>query len=203
MNNINEYINSGILELFVLGKTSDEETREVIKLSELHSEIKNEIEEISAALQIHSSLNVAEPTKNTKAFVLATIDYSERLKNGEAVSTPPILNANSKPSDYDEWTKRPDMFLPEDADETYGKIIGANAQATTIISWLKVLSPTEIHENEFERFLILEGTCDITIGETVHHLKAGDYKEIPLFLPHSLVVTSSIPCKVILQRVAA
>lgn len=203
MKNINEYINSGILELFVLGKTSTEETREIIKLAELHPEIKYEIEEISKALQTHSLSRVAEPTKNTKAFVLANIDYSERLKNGEQISFPPILNANSKIEDYSEWTNRPDMFLPEDADETYGKIIGANSEATTIITWLKKESPIEVHKTEFERFLILEGTCDITIGATVYHLKTGDYKEIPLFIPHSLIVTSKTPCKVILQRVAA
>jgi mannose-6-phosphate isomerase-like protein (cupin superfamily) len=203
MNNINEYINSGILELFVLGKTSAEETLEVSKLAELHPEIKHEIDEISNALQIHSSSKSKNLSENVKAFVLATIDYSERLTNGEQVSFPPILNTSSKIDDYNEWILRPDMVLPEDADDTFGKVIGANAEATTIITWLKKGSPVETHETEFERFLILEGTCDITIGTTVHNLKAGDYKEIPLYEPHSLVVTSNTPCKVILQRVAA
>ena len=65
------------------------------------------------------------------------------------------------------------------------------------------MTSPEIHTKEYERFLIIEGTCDIKIGDDVFHLKAGDYKEIPLFIEHSLIVTSDIPCKVILQRVAA
>ena len=65
------------------------------------------------------------------------------------------------------------------------------------------MAPEEIHTNEFERFLIVEGSCDIQIGETVHQLQAGDFLSIPLFENHFVTVTSSIPCKVILQRVAA
>ena len=65
------------------------------------------------------------------------------------------------------------------------------------------MSPIEVHTNELESFLILEGTCDITIGEEVHHLVTGDFISIPLHIGHSLIVTSNIPCKVILQRVAA
>ena len=44
---------------------------------------------------------------------------------------------------------------------------------------------------------------EITIENEVHYLKTGDYLQIPLNVGHNLVVTSSIPCKVILQRVAA
>jgi mannose-6-phosphate isomerase-like protein (cupin superfamily) len=54
-----------------------------------------------------------------------------------------------------------------------------------------------------EHFLIVEGTCDITIGDKVHHLVPGDYLSIPLYIDHDVKVTSITPCKVILQRVAA
>ncbi|MBI3519835.1 MAG: cupin domain-containing protein [Bacteroidetes bacterium] len=85
----------------------------------------------------------------------------------------------------------------------YAKIIGYTPEVTTTIAWIKKMTPFEIHHNELERFLILEGTCDITIGEEVHHMSAGDFIAIPLYIGHSLIVTSDIPCKVILQRVAA
>jgi mannose-6-phosphate isomerase-like protein (cupin superfamily) len=65
------------------------------------------------------------------------------------------------------------------------------------------MSPAEIHHDEYERFLIVEGTCDITIEKKVHHLKSGDFLAIPLFANHTVKVTSNIPCKAILQRVAA
>jgi mannose-6-phosphate isomerase-like protein (cupin superfamily) len=60
-----------------------------------------------------------------------------------------------------------------------------------------------VHDNEFEKFLILEGSCTITIEEEAHHLVPGDYLAIPLHKSHQVTITSEIPCKIILQRVAA
>jgi mannose-6-phosphate isomerase-like protein (cupin superfamily) len=65
------------------------------------------------------------------------------------------------------------------------------------------MAPDEIHDNEYEKFLIVEGECDITVGTNVHHLTPGNYFSIPLHATHSVKVTSKTPCKVILQRVAA
>ena len=203
MNDLNEYINSGILEMYVLGMTNDAETSDVYEMSLKYPEIENEIECIVKALEMDSINKDAEPNLEVKALVFATIDYSERLKNGEPVSVPPILNSNSKIIDFEEWISRKDMVLPEGTVGIFGKIIGFNSIATTLIAWVKTMTSPEIHTNEYERFLVIEGTCDIKIGEELFHLNSGDYKEIPLFIEHSLIVTSKIPCKVILQRVAA
>ena len=42
-----EYIESGILELFVYGKLNDSENEEVVKMAKQHTEIQTEIIEIS------------------------------------------------------------------------------------------------------------------------------------------------------------
>ena len=202
MDIIKSYIDSGILEMYVLGMTSVEETLDVTQMALLHDEIRAEIDEIKKALDIDATKHGA-PSAAVKAFLLATIDYAERIKNGEPVDFPPILSNNSKVSDFEKWTSRPDMILPDDFDEICGKIIGYTPEATTLIAWIKTMAPFEIHEKEYERFLILEGSCDITIADTIYHLTPGDYMQIPLFKGHSLVVTSSSPCKFILQRVAA
>ncbi len=60
-----------------------------------------------------------------------------------------------------------------------------------------------MHTHELEKFLILEGTCDITIEDEVYSLKAGDFLSIPLYNKHDVKVTSLNPCKAILQRIAA
>lgn len=203
MTTVKEYINSGILEMYVLGMTSAEESTQVREMASKYPEINTEIEEISKALEIDAENRVDAPSETLKPFIMAIVDYTERLKNGEPVSFPPILTKDSRIVDFEEWTSRADMILPEDAGNLYAKLIGHNAEATTAISWLKSHSPQEIHTTELERFLILEGTCDITIGTEVHSLVAGDFLSIPLHIEHSLKVTSTIPCKVILQRVAA
>lgn len=51
MDNIEEYISSGILELYVYGALDEKESREVSEALKEHPEIKKEVEEIEAALQ--------------------------------------------------------------------------------------------------------------------------------------------------------
>ncbi|MBC7696538.1 MAG: cupin domain-containing protein [Burkholderiales bacterium] len=183
--------------------TNADETARVNEMALKHPEISLEIEEISKALEIDAESKMYKPSQTVKPFIMAIVDYTERLKNGEQMTFPPLLSRESKIIDFAEWTTRADMILPDDADNLYAKLIGHNSEATTAISWLRTHSPVEIHTTELERFLILEGSCDITIGNEVHSLVAGDFLAIPLHIEHSLVVTSQIPCKVILQRVAA
>jgi mannose-6-phosphate isomerase-like protein (cupin superfamily) len=203
MKNINEYINSGILEMYVLGLTSAEESSEVEKLAVSHSEINKEIEAISKALMIYSetSSTVIDPT--VKPMIMATIDYTERIKAGEIPTAPPILNDNAKISDFAEWLNRKDMITPEEAEDIEIKIIGHQPKAMTAIVWIKKETPYEVHDHEYEKFLILEGTCDIITDTKIYSMVPGDYFSIPLHLGHTIKVTSKIPCKVILQRIAA
>lgn len=203
MNKIKEYIDSGILEYFVLGLTSQEETNEVTIMSGLHAEVRQEIDDISNALLRISSSVAPKPNPTLRTSILGTIDYMERLKSGEPICFPPILNSASKISDYEEWILKPEMTLPDDFQDSFAKIIGANEIATTMIVWLTTEAPHEVHHDQYERFLIIEGTCELTIGSNINYLKSGDYIEIPLHVVHNLMVTSAIPCKVILQRVAA
>lgn len=203
MENIESFIRSGILEIYVLGMASAEEVQQVEEMAHAHEEIKRKIEEISEALKIYAESYSVAPNPTIKPLIMASIDYEERLKSGEQPAFPPILNDNSTIEDYREWTSRKDMVLPDDFDGIYLKIIGYTPQASTAIAWLKSETPYEVHTNEHEKFLVLEGTCDIDIDGKIHSLIPGDYLSIPLHAGHVVRVTSTIPCKLILQRVAA
>lgn len=197
-----EFIDSGILEQYILGACSDEETKEVLQMLELYPEVKEEMEAIELSLEAYSLQNTIEPNPIVKPFLMATIDYSERLQNGEPVSNPPILHAQSTIEDYSPWLNRTDM-VKSDTDDVFAKIIGYTPQAITAIVWLKDYAPQEVHDDEHEKFLIIEGSCDIIVGNEINQLIVGDYFAIPLHKNHIIKVTSSQPCKVILQRVAA
>jgi mannose-6-phosphate isomerase-like protein (cupin superfamily) len=202
---VKTYIESGILELYVMGNCSESEMLEVTRMAALHPEILQEIERIESDVLLAFTQEQNVPRADVKALVMASIDYSQRLANGETPQNPPLLSIHSKAHDYSEWLSRADLnVLPEADNEVYGRIIGHNEVATTLIAWLKTGSAFEVHEAQLERFLILEGSCKIEYanGET-HHLKTNDFLEIPLFMGHTLTVTSDVPCKVILQRVAA
>lgn len=203
MKNVNEYINSGILEMYVLGLTSVEENKEVVSYSALHPEIKNEIDAISKALVNYSETTSPTIDPTLKPMIMATIDYMERIKNGETRTIPPILNENSTAADFAPWLDRKDLALTEEVEDFTVKLIGHQPGAMTAIVWIKDATPYELHDNEFEKFLILEGTCDIITDTHTLSLVPGDYYSLPLNLGHVVKVTSKTPCKVILQRIAA
>lgn len=203
MRNCSEFITSGILELYVLGLTTAEDDAEIKMMSDLYPEIQEEITAISMAFEQHALANAVEPDPIVRPFLLATIDYMDRMKAGEEFSSPPVLAAGARIEDYAAWIERPDMVLTGELDGVYARILSAAPGMISAIVWIKEMAPQETHDDEYEKFLILEGTCDITIEEDVYSLKRGDYLTIPLHKNHFVTVTSDIPCKVLLQRVAA
>jgi mannose-6-phosphate isomerase-like protein (cupin superfamily) len=203
MKDIQKYIASGILEIYVSGNATEEECREVIEMAAAHPEIRKEIAEISDALESYALANAVPVNPTIKPFLMAILNYTERLKSGEVPVAPALLNENSKIADYAEWLNRKDLQFPDDFHDMHAKIIGYTPGAITAIVWIKESTPQEVHDDQYERFLIIEGSCDIHVEEEIHSLVPGDYFSIPLHKSHEVIITSTIPCKVILQRVAA
>lgn len=203
MKDISEFLESGVIEAYVLGLASLKEMTEVELNSLLYPEVKMAIDEFSANVEKQAFANAIEPNPLVKPLLMATIDYMKRMSSGEEPSFPLELQTYSRVEDYNEWLKRSDMVLPANEVDVFAKIIGFTPKMTTAIVWIKEMSPQEIHHDEFEKFLIVEGSCTITIEAEVYQLKPGDFLTIPLHKTHVVKVTSSIPCKAILQRVAA
>ena len=205
MKNLNDYINSGILEMYVLGLTSPEENIGIENMASSYPEIADEIEAISKALLVYSEAVAPTLDVTLKPLIIATFDYMERLKNGEEPIKTPVLNENTKVIDFLPWLNRKDMVMSDKLDDFYVKLIGYEPEIDmrTAIVWIKDATPYEVHKDLHEKFFIIEGTCDIITDEGTHHLKPGDYYSLPLNLGHVVKVTSKTPCKVILQRVAA
>jgi mannose-6-phosphate isomerase-like protein (cupin superfamily) len=203
MSDIESFIASGILEAYVMGAASPDEVAMVEEMAGKSEIVRSEINDISIALEQMATANAVPPDPSLRPFIMATIEYMERLKKGEAPSFPPMLHKDSKPEDYAQWTNRDDLQLNEPLEDAHAHIIGYTPEVSTAIVWLKYGSPPETHTHEQEKFLILEGTCEITIDTEVHKMKAGDVLFIPLHLSHHVIVTSENPCKIILQRAAA
>ncbi len=192
-----------MLERYAMG-TADAATCLVVeRMAAAHAAVREELDEIHKAVQHYAQAHAVAPHPSHRTFLLATIDYMDRLQKGEAVSFPPLLHEGSKVEDYNEWLQRTDMTAPAFIDTTYAKMIGHTPELTTAIVWIKHMAPEEVHHEEHEKFLILEGTCDIHVDTEVHHMRPGSYFSIPLHSDHRVVVTSEFPCKVLLQRLAA
>ncbi|HET8828225.1 MAG TPA: hypothetical protein VFM79_02735, partial [Pelobium sp.] len=84
MENIRTYIESGILELYVLGDLNVEEKAAVEAMSKLHPEVKAELEEIEKVM-MDVSLNLAvEPSSKVKENFFSQISFA---KEEEVVAT--------------------------------------------------------------------------------------------------------------------
>jgi uncharacterized protein YaiE (UPF0345 family) len=201
MNNL-AFISSGILELYITGIASVDEIREVEEMAAAHADVREALDALYLTLETVAIENAIAAPVLIKPFLMATMDFMGRMGGGETPSFPPELHADSKITDYAEWLNRPDMVIPSYFQDVYAKIIGYTPQAITAIVWIKEMAPEEVHDNEYEKFLIVEGSCDITIDGDVHHLVAGDYLAIPLYKKHHVQVTSDELCKVVLQRIA-
>lgn len=203
MKQVNAFMASGILEAYILGLTSNEENFEVETMAAEHKEVRLSLNVFEEKLEKLSFADAIAPPQLVKTMVMASIDYMARLENGEEVTYPPILRKGAKIIDYASWLNRPDMLAPPDYKDVYAKIIGNTPQMTTAIVWITKMTVSEVHDDEFETFLIVEGSCNITIGTAVHKLVPGDFLAIPLFQPHHVTVTSKGACKAVLQRIAA
>ncbi|WP_068822107.1 anti-sigma factor [Pedobacter psychrophilus] len=77
MENIKSYIESGILELYVLGDLNADERSEVEAMSKLHSEVRDELEQIEIDLgNIAESLQVM-PSDNVREGFFNSIKFSD------------------------------------------------------------------------------------------------------------------------------
>lgn len=83
--NINEYIESGVLESYIMGELSDEEMREVDYLAEKHPPIKQELEKIRTAVIAYGEATDQQPSANIPQAVLDTLRNQE--KDVSTVST--------------------------------------------------------------------------------------------------------------------
>ena len=198
-----EFILSGILEMYVVGNASEDEITEVERMCLLFPSVLVELNEISCALEAYGSFYGVAPDITLKPAIFSTIDFIERMKNGEIAVHPPVLTNNSAIIDYQEWINRPDMVLGNDFEGLFAKVIAHNKTMSMAIVWLRDGSPMETHYDVLESLLIVEGSCTVSIEEENFYLKAGDIIHIPLFKKHIISVTSSIVCKAILQRIAA
>jgi anti-sigma-K factor RskA len=75
--NIQEYIESGILETYVMGATSDQERREVDCLSAIYPEIKQELNYLTETLEEYALAHSVEPPADLKAQIMAQLEFGE------------------------------------------------------------------------------------------------------------------------------
>lgn len=97
MENIKEYIESGILELYVLGDLSSAEMAEVEAMSKLYPEVKTELDEIEQVMAKVADNFTVEPASGVKDNFFSAISFSdeEEVIEQEEVQEAKIIPMNN------------------------------------------------------------------------------------------------------------
>jgi len=73
LEDIKAYIESGILELYVLGDVTPEEKRQVEEIAAKHPAIKAELGEIERSMELYAEANAVEPAADLRERILNSI----------------------------------------------------------------------------------------------------------------------------------
>lgn len=91
MKDLKTYLESGVLELYVLGDLSREEMLEVEEMAAQNSEVKAELDAIENALQAYAQSNSIQPRSAVRSKILRALDPTKDSKTAET----PVIPLNS------------------------------------------------------------------------------------------------------------
>jgi mannose-6-phosphate isomerase-like protein (cupin superfamily) len=185
--NVQAYIESGIIEEFSLGLLSDDLAKEVMAKALLFPEIQQEIEEMEEALAAYARTPPRAALKEQLMNVLRDLRLEEEIKP----ENPPSIH---RYSDAAKWNKALIGIAPNLAfNDIKLYFLRKTKENQLCIAWLQSELAEDAHcRDEFqESFLILEGTCECSLGNRTIQLQPGDYVDIPFDTPHTIKVTST------------
>lgn len=194
-----QYLQSGIIENYCLGSLSESEMKEVLLLADQFPEIQKAILEFQNTLEKYAQ-SVSKPAPiEAKNKLMSMID---NLLQEESISLTnlPLI---SKYSNSEHWLKFAKSLLPDETKhDVHVKVLRDDAEVFLSILWLKTDVPNEVHSQETESFLVLEGECECFVGDERYVFGPGDFFEVPMYMDHDVkLLTPSVVA--VLQRVAA
>ncbi|WP_184550734.1 anti-sigma factor [Mucilaginibacter sp. FT3.2] len=92
MEDLKAYIETGILELYVLGDITPDEKRQVEEMASKHPEIKTELDEIELSMEFYAKENAVEPSENLRSRVLGSL--LTNLADDNIFTAAPLHNEN-------------------------------------------------------------------------------------------------------------
>lgn len=98
MKDLKTYLESGILELYVLGDLSSEEVREVEEMAMQYPEVKSELDAIENALINYAATNSIEPPASLRDKILNSLESDQTLETETPVK--PIHNPDASSNFY-------------------------------------------------------------------------------------------------------
>ncbi|WP_316804808.1 anti-sigma factor [Pedobacter nototheniae] len=98
MENLKAYIESGVLELYVLGDLSPEEAAQVEEMVSLHPEVRDELISIEQAMEQYAMQNAIEPSAHVETRIFDALGLNteeEKLVEPVATEEPKIIQLDT------------------------------------------------------------------------------------------------------------
>lgn len=185
----------GTLELYVLGALSPAEMETVRQALDRDAALRAEVEELHQALEMVALLNSTPPPPELRAAIMADAHIA-----GPAGGPMCVIDDGTLTADLPQWIfayPDPDPGAYENMHVAY---LDCPPHLASALVWVKFYVTEEEHDECHEAFHILEGTCEVLVGDALRRMGPGESISIPLHTPHSVRVTSPFPCKAVVQR---
>lgn len=194
--NSKTHITPGIIEDYCLDVLSPQDNNKFVQLMSAFPEIKQEADAFMEALGQYAADATQFSPANTKHKILDTLDNLLT----EEKATPQQLPLLNKYSDHKNWLKIVKPMLPETLQkQTLVRNLRNDDVVSQLLIWTTVDFPEEIHSNEQECFIILEGRCRCQIGDQIIEMGPGDFLEIPMYQHHDVHMLE--PVLALVQRI--
>jgi mannose-6-phosphate isomerase-like protein (cupin superfamily) len=196
--NIEQYIESGILQEYSLGVLSEQERAAVERDCALYPEIKMALRNIELGLQKFAEANALWPGPELQDSIWNTLENLNKEKQMDPEDLP-IINEFT---DYRKWLTLVKELVPKQQDEDrICHVIRHTDTITQMVLASKTDFEPEMHTDLHESFIILEGRCECYVGKRTFQLGPGGFTAIPLDEMHSVKLLSP-RVVAILQRIA-
>lgn len=185
---VQNYLESGVLEAYCLGMLSDEEQAYLIQMTMLYPDIKAELTAVELSLENMAAAHAIEPNPANKQNVLSALGFIQTAKLD--ADKLPFVSQNADPEPW--LTEFAHLLDPEPLVDFTCHILRDDPEVKQMLVISKIDVPEEDHSDFLESLFILKGHCQCTIGNNFYTLMPGDFIEIPLNTPHNIKITTPI-----------
>ncbi|MBY0536223.1 MAG: cupin domain-containing protein [Chitinophagaceae bacterium] len=197
MKPLHYFIQNGLLEDYCLGLLDQQTQKEVELAAEVYHELKVELNSQVQVLSRYARRKAVEPHSSLEQACWSVIDQIN-LEEKMGLDDTPLINSHS---DIENWSK----LVAQEAfnfrnENQYVKLIKEEPKVEQFIFWTKTDTKPEVHTDEEESLLVLEGTFNLVLGEKVKPMKKGDFIKIPLNLLHFGQLTSEGTLLIVQRR---
>jgi mannose-6-phosphate isomerase-like protein (cupin superfamily) len=195
--NEQEYLQSNQLDTYCLGLLGPAEAKEVERLAATYPSIRAELDRLRQAMADDALARPVMPRPELKSRIMLALSQLDQTPAFD-LNELPLINAYSN---VNQWQRTVASIQPPPTYRNlFGHILRQDAQIEQFLLWVKQSIKSEVHHNEQESFLILEGSCECSFGGELVQLTVGDYLDVPIDLEHTVRVMSNTPVKAIIQR---